>query len=74
MLISFLLMPPPQPDPGLTPVNVNYVWGFNDNEAQHWMPPGIWLAGLIILLPAVLYVPVHFLLHRLMPRPVWTQS
>jgi putative tryptophan/tyrosine transport system substrate-binding protein len=32
-------MPPPRPDPGLTPVNIDYVWGFSDTEAQHWMPP-----------------------------------
>jgi hypothetical protein len=34
VLISFFLMPPPRPDPGLTPVNIDYVWGFSDTEAQ----------------------------------------
>src|SRR5262249_2760666 len=66
VLISFFLMPPPRPDPGLTPVNIDYVWGFSDTEPQHWMPPGIWVAGLMILLPALLFMPVHFLLRRLM--------
>ena len=70
LLISFFLMPPPRPDPGLTPVNIDYVWGFSDTEAQHWVPQGIWMAALIILLPALLYVPVHFLLRHLMPQPV----
>jgi hypothetical protein len=28
------------------------------------------VAGLIVLLPALLYVPVHFLLRRAMPKPV----
>jgi hypothetical protein len=42
LFISFFLMPPPRPDPGLAPVNIDYVWGFSDTEAQHWMPPGIW--------------------------------
>jgi hypothetical protein len=32
------------------------------------MPPGIWVAALMILLPALLYVPVHFLLHRSLCR------
>src|SRR5438445_8727166 len=27
ILICFFLMPPPNPNPGLTPVNINYVWG-----------------------------------------------
>jgi len=73
LLISFFLMPPPRPDPGLTPVNIDYVWGFNDTEAQHWMPPILWVAGLMILLPALLYAPVHFLLRGLMPKPVRTR-
>src|SRR5690348_1689969 len=68
VLISFFFMPPPRPEPGLTPVNIDYVWGFSDTEAQHWMEPAMWVAALMILLPAVLYVPVHFLLRRLMPR------
>jgi hypothetical protein len=70
VLISFFLMPPPRPDPGLTPVNIDYVWGFSDTEAQQLTPPGIWVAALMVLLPALLYVPVHFLLRRLMPKPV----
>jgi hypothetical protein len=70
VLICFLFMPPPRPDPGLMPVNINYVWGMSDTVAQQWMPPAVWLAGLIILLPVLLYAPVHFLLRRLMPKPV----
>jgi hypothetical protein len=30
------------------------------------MPPGIWVAALMILLP---YVLVHFLLRRFIPKP-----
>ena len=70
VLICFFFMPPPGPDPGLTPVNINYVWGMSDTVAQQWMPPAVWLAGLIILLPVLLYAPVHFLLRRFMPKPV----
>ena len=70
VLICFFFMPPPRPDPGLTPVNINYVWGMSDTAAQTWMPPAAWLAGLIILLPLLLYAPVHFLLRRFMPKPV----
>ena len=70
VLVSFFLMPPPRRDPGLTPVYIDYVWGFSDTEAQHWMPPGIWLIALMIVLPALLYMPAHFLLRRFMPKPV----
>jgi len=70
VLICFFFMPPPRPDPGLTPVNINYVWGMSDTEAQHWVPPAVWVIGLLIGLPLVLYTPVHFLLRRVMPKPV----
>jgi hypothetical protein len=70
ILISFFFMPPPRPDPGLEPVNIDYVWGFSDTEPQHWMPSGVWVVGLMILLPLLLYVPVHVLLRRTMPKPV----
>ena len=70
ILISFFFMPAPRPDPGLEPVNIDYVWGFSDTEPQHWMSPGAWVVGLMILLPLLLYVPVHLLLRRFMPKPV----
>ena len=67
LLISFLLMPPPNPEPGLTPVNINYVWGLSDHAAQTWMPPLVWFAGLLIGLPLFVFAPTHFLLARIMP-------
>jgi len=70
ILICFFFMPLPRPDPGLQPVNINYVYGFSDTEEQHWMPRGAWVVGLMILKPLLLYVPVHFLLRRTMPKPV----
>jgi hypothetical protein len=70
ILICFFFMPAPRPDPGLTPVNINYVYGFSDTEEQTWMPRGAWVVGLMILKPLLLYVPVHFLLRRFMPKPV----
>src|SRR5882672_8980468 len=69
ILICFFFMPTPRPDAGLTPVNIDYVWGLSDTAAQTWMPPAVWLIGLMIVLPAVLYAPVHFLLIRWMPKP-----
>jgi hypothetical protein len=67
LLICFFFMPPPNPNPGSTPVNINYVWGFSDRHAQTWMSPAAWLAGLILGLPILAYAPAHFLFMRLMP-------
>jgi hypothetical protein len=68
LLICFFLMAPPNPYPGLTPVNINYVWGMSDNVAQNFVPPLVWLGGLMVGMPAVLYAPVHLLLARFAPK------
>ena len=51
ILICFFFMPPPSPNAGLTPVNINYVWGLNDAAAQTWMPAWAWVTGMIVLMP-----------------------
>ncbi|GJE54761.1 hypothetical protein [Methylobacterium thuringiense] len=67
LLICFFLMPSPRPDAGLLPVNINYVWGFSDAVAQAWMPAWAWLAAMVVGLPALLFLPTHLVLRRLMP-------
>ena len=68
LVICFFLMPPPRPDPGLQPVNINYVWGMSDNAPQTWVSPWVWFFGLIVGLPILLFTPVHFLMMRIAPR------
>lgn len=66
--VCFFLMPPPTANPGLAPVNINYVWGPDDHAAQTWVPPYVWLAGLMIGMPLLAFAPAHFLLKRLAPK------
>jgi hypothetical protein len=68
LLISFFLLPPPTPNAGLLPVNVNYVWGMSDDAVQTWVPPYVWFAGQLIGLPLIAYAPTHFVLARIMPK------
>jgi hypothetical protein len=68
LLVCYFLMPPPTPNPGLTPVNINYVYGMSDHVAQTWMPPLAWLGLEMLLLPVLFYLPVHWLLARLQER------
>jgi hypothetical protein len=65
----FLLQPPPAPagNPN-TPVNVNYVYGFSDQAPQTWLPPGLWLATLMVGLPLAVYGTTHALLSRITAR------
>jgi len=67
MLTCFFLMPPPTRHPGLTPVNINYVWGMRDTAAQTLLPADIWFAGLLLGIPAFIFAPTHFLLASVMP-------
>lgn len=68
LLICFFFMPPPDPNAGLTPVNINYVWGMSDSAAQTWVPAAVWLIGLMVAMPALLFAPTHYVLARTMPR------
>ena len=68
ILVCFFFMPPPRPDPGLTPVNINYVWGMSDTQAQTWVPAWAWVTGLIVGLPLLVFLPTHLFLSRYAPR------
>ncbi len=68
-LVCFFAMPPAGAvlaDPKL-PVNINYVWGFNDAAPQAWMNPHLYLALWMLALPALAYLPVHAVLRRWKP-------
>jgi hypothetical protein len=68
LIVCFFLMRPPMPNPGLTPVNINYVWGMSDHVAQTWVPAFVWLTGLLLGLPLLVFAPTHYVLGRLMPK------
>ena len=68
VLVCFFFMPPPNPHAGLTPVNINYVWGFNDAAAQTWVPAWAWVTGMIVLMPILFFLPVHYAFSRWMPK------
>ena len=67
LAICFFLMPGPNPNAGLTPANINYVWGTSDAAAQTWVPAYVWLGGLFVGLPLLFFVPTHFALRKLAP-------
>lgn len=65
LCVCYFLMPGPRPDAGLTPVNINYVYGMSDAAAQTWMPGPAWFALLCVGLPCLIFWPTHKLLDRL---------
>ena len=69
MALSYLYlpMPPAPPDqPGL-PVNVNYVFGLNDQAPQAWMPKPVFFVLMLLALPMLIWWPTHWLMTRLVP-------
>lgn len=64
MLISYFFMPGPTPAAGLTPVNIDYVYGLSNDAPQTWMPGWAWLIGFALFLIFVLCAPVHVLLKK----------
>ncbi|NNJ25084.1 hypothetical protein [Alienimonas chondri] len=66
MLIGYFLLPGPGEAPDrFTPQNVNYVFGTSEKEPQTMVPPLVWFGGLLIGLPALVFVPTHFALRAL---------
>ena len=62
-------MPPPTPNAGTDPVNINYVWGLSDYAAQTWVPPVRLVRRTDDRLAAArVFAPAHFVLARVMPR------
>jgi hypothetical protein len=68
LLVCYFVMPGPQPNAGLTPVNINYVFGTSDASPQNFVLPLVWLAGLMIGLPLLAFIPTHFVLRRFAPQ------
>jgi hypothetical protein len=52
------------------PVNINYVFGFDDAKAQTWLPGPIYLVAWMVVLFVAFYLPTHFVLRRFFRRPV----
>jgi hypothetical protein len=71
MLVSYFFLPAAGAKLAnpLAPVNVDYVYGFSDAAAQTWMPGWAWLVFLLVALPAVVFIPTHFLLRKFFGKP-----
>lgn len=70
-LTAYYLLPPAGaqlPDPTI-PVNVNYVFGFDDAQPQTWLPAKTYLFAWMSALLALIYTPTHFALKKLFNKP-----
>jgi hypothetical protein len=66
ILVSYVLAPAPPPSP-LDPnhaVNINYVYGFTDQQPQTLMAPRLWVLAVVALNIIAFYIPTHWVLAR----------
>jgi hypothetical protein len=71
-LVAYFFLPPAGTvlsDPKI-PVNINYVFGFDDAKPQTWLPAPLYLLGWMLTLFVVFYLPTHLLLRRWFSRLV----
>lgn len=61
----WLPAPPPPADHPNLPVNINYVYGLSREKPQDWLPPMVYLALMLVMLPLVIYLPTHLVLRKL---------
>jgi len=69
-LVAYFFLPPAGAklaNPN-TPLNVNYVFGLDDSQAQQWMPSGLYLLAWMLALFAIAYLPTHLLLDKFANR------
>ena len=67
VLVSYFFLPPAGAhlaDPKI-PININYVYGFNVKEPQHWVSPNFYVGIWIALLTVAAYVPTHLVLRKI---------
>ncbi len=69
-LICYYFTPPAGAhlaDPN-TPININYLYGFNDRQPQHWVNQNIYVILWLLGLWTAAYLPTHMVLRRMFSR------
>jgi hypothetical protein len=71
ILICYLFTPPA--GAGLanpnTPVNINNLYGFDDQRPQHWMNQNVYVAMWIGVLWLLVFLPTHLVLSKVFAAP-----
>ena len=67
VLASYFFTPPAGAHPAdpNTPINLNYVYGFNDQKPQHLMNQNLYVALWLGTLWLVTYLPTHLVLRKI---------
>ncbi|HZL43114.1 MAG TPA: hypothetical protein VFD66_07515 [Verrucomicrobiae bacterium] len=72
VLICYLFTPPAgaHPDNPNLPINLNYIYGFNDRQPQAWMNQNLYVVLWLAALWLAAFLPTHLALRRIFdPAP-----
>jgi len=71
VLVCYFSTPPAGAHPANPnqPVNLNYVYGFNDHEPQRWINQNLYVILLAGLLWLVIFLPTHLALRKIYAPP-----
>ena len=69
--ICYFFTPPAGAHPANpnAPINLNYLYGFNDRQPQTWMNQNLYVLLWLATLWLVAFFPTHLLLRKLFPAP-----
>jgi hypothetical protein len=70
VLTCYFYTPPAGPHPADSnlPIDINYVYGFNDQKPQTWVNQNLYVVMLLVALFLVAYLPTHLVLSKLFGR------
>ena len=68
VLVCYFFTPPAGAHPANpnAPVNLNYLYGFNDRQPQMWMNQNLYVALWFVVLWLVAFLPTHLVLQKLL--------
>jgi hypothetical protein len=71
VLICYFFTPPSGAHPANPniPINLNYVYGFNDQQPQHWVNQNLYIGLLLGVLWLVAFLPTHLVLRKIFATP-----
>jgi hypothetical protein len=74
VFVCYFFTPPAGAHPANanTPINLNYLYGFNDQQPQHWMNQNLYVIAMLGVLWLVVYLPTHLVLQK--KFPAWRQD
>jgi hypothetical protein len=67
MFVCYFFTPPAGAHPANPniPINLNYLYGFNDQQPQHWVNQNFYVILLLAVLWLVAYLPTHLALRKI---------